>query len=74
MPKPESQPYAAQRPPLITIADAAARWQVHPRTIRRRIAEGSLTAYRVGPHLIRLDADELDAMLRPIPAAGAVAV
>ena len=70
----ESQPHSAQRPPLITIADAAARWQVHPRTIRRRIAEGSLTAYRVGPHLIRLDADELDAMLRPIPAAGAVAV
>jgi len=56
---------------LITIAEAAEMVRVHPRTIRRRIAEGSLTAYRVGPHLIRLDVDELDAMLRPIPTAGA---
>ena len=74
MSKSESQLHAAERPPLITIAEAAALIRVHPRTIRRRIAEGSLTAYRVGPHLIRLDAGELDAMLRPIPAAGAVAV
>jgi excisionase family DNA binding protein len=58
---------------LITIAEAAKLIRVHPRTIRRRIAEGALVAYRVGPSLIRLDADELDAMLRPIPAAGAVA-
>ena len=59
---------------LITIAEAAALFRVHPRTIRRRIAGGDLTAYRVGPHLIRLDVDEIDTMLRPIPAAGAVAV
>lgn len=58
---------------LLTIAEAAELIRVHPRTVRRRIAEGALTAYRVGPHLIRLDADELDALLRPIPAAGAVA-
>jgi excisionase family DNA binding protein len=56
---------------LITIAEVAERFRVHPRTVRRRIAEGALTAYRVGPHLIRLDADEVDALLRPIPAAGA---
>jgi excisionase family DNA binding protein len=58
---------------LLTIAEAAALIRVHPRTIRRRISEGALTAYRVGPSLIRLDADELDALLRPIPVAGAVA-
>lgn len=58
---------------LLTIAEAAELIRVHPRTIRRRIAEGVLTAYRVGPSLIRLDADELNALLRPIPAAGAVA-
>jgi excisionase family DNA binding protein len=57
---------------LITVEDVATRWKVHPRTVRRRIASGDLTAYRVGPHLIRLDSDEVDAMLRPIPAAGAV--
>lgn len=52
-----------------TIADAAARLGVSPRTIRRRIADGHLTAYRFGPRLIRLDAVEVDAVLRRIPAA-----
>jgi len=70
MPRP--QPTPAHQ--LLTIAEAAELIRVHPRTIRRRIASGDLTAYRVGPHLIRLDSAELNAMLRPIPAAGAVAV
>lgn len=56
---------------LLTIAEAAALIRVHPRTIRRRIAEGALTAYRVGPSLIRLDAGELNALLRPIPTTQA---
>lgn len=56
-----------------TIADAAARHGVHPRTIRRRIAEGSLTGYRFGPHLLRVSPDEVDALLRPIPTAGSAA-
>jgi excisionase family DNA binding protein len=55
---------------LITIAEAAERLRVNPRTVRRRVADGHLTAYRVGPSLIRLDSDEVDALLRPIPAAG----
>lgn len=40
------------------------------RTIRRRIADGTLTGYRMGPRLIRVDLNELDAMLQPIPAGG----
>jgi len=55
-----------------TLADAAARHGVHPRTIRRRIAEGQLTGYRFGPHLLRVDPDEVDALLRPVPTAGQV--
>lgn len=43
------------------------------RTIRRRIADGSLTGYRMGPRLIRVDLNELDAMLQPIPTGGSVA-
>ncbi len=50
-----------------TITDAARRLGVNPRTIRRRIAEGRLTAYRFGPTLIRLDPAEVDGLLRPIP-------
>lgn len=54
----------------LSVAQSAARLGVSPWTIRRRIADGSLTAYRVGPKLIRVDVAELDALLRPIPAAG----
>lgn len=56
-----------------TIAEAASRLHVSPKTVRRRIADGHLTAYRVGPQLIRLDPAEVDALLRPIPTAGSAA-
>lgn len=52
-----------------TIAHAAERAGVHPRTLRRRIADGLLTGYRCGPRLIRLDPAEVDALMRPIPTA-----
>lgn len=65
---PEPMPRARSKT-YETIADAAARLGVSPRTIRRRIADGQLTAYRFGPRLIRLDAVEVDAVLRRIPAA-----
>jgi len=58
---------------VITISEAAARLNVNARTVRRRIADGTLTGYRVGPHLIRLDPAEVDALLRPIPTAGSAA-
>ncbi len=54
-----------------TIAEAAKRTGVSTKTIRRRIAEGSLTGYRFGPTLIRLEPSEVDALLRPIPGADA---
>jgi excisionase family DNA binding protein len=38
-------------------------------TIRRFIADGRLVGYRVGPRLLRVDLNELDGLLRPIPAA-----
>ena len=40
------------------------------KTLRRRVADGTLTAYRVGPRTLRIDLDELDAALRPVPAGG----
>ena len=40
-------------------------------TIRRMVSRGDLTAYRVGPKLLRLDADELDRVAHRIPTAGA---
>lgn len=52
-----------------SISATAERFDVTPKTVRRWIAEGRLTAYRVGPRLIRLDKDEVDALLTPIPVA-----
>jgi excisionase family DNA binding protein len=54
----------------LPLADAAEYAGVTTKTIRRWIAAGNLTGYRVGPRLIRVKASELDAMLLPIPAAG----
>lgn len=55
---------------LESIHHAAEYAGVSTKTIRRRIADGSLTGYRMGPRLIRVDLNELDGLLRPIPTAG----
>lgn len=39
------------------------------KTLRRWIAAGRVAGYRTGPRMIRVDMNELDAMLRPIPSA-----
>lgn len=48
---------------------AAEYLGVSDKTLRRMIASGVVTGYRAGPRLIRVDLNELDAMLRPIPSA-----
>ncbi len=55
---------------LLSPAEAAEYAGINVRTLRRYIAAGRVTAYRMGPRLIRVDRAELDAMLRPIPTAG----
>ena len=55
---------------LCSIPDAAQYAAVSTKTLRRRISDGSLTGYRMGPRLIRVDLNEVDALLRPIPSAG----
>lgn len=54
---------------LVSIPVAAERLDVSTKTLRRYIADGRLTAYRLGPKLLRVDLDELDAMLRPLATA-----
>ena len=53
----------------LTISDAAEHKRVSTRTIRRWISTGLLPAYRVGPTLIRIRAEDLDALGTRIPAA-----
>lgn len=53
---------ATHTPTDFTVESAAAELGVHPRTIRRWIERGQLRAYRVGPRLLRIDAEALDAV------------
>lgn len=55
------------RKQLVSIERAAEYASVSTKTIRRRIADGTLKGYRLGPRLLRVDLDELEASLRPIP-------
>lgn len=55
---------------LVGINQASEYADVNPKTIRRWIAAGHVPAYRMGPRLLKVDLNELDAMLRPIPTAG----
>lgn len=48
-----------------TMQAAAKRTQLSVRSIRRYIAEGKLTGYRIGQRTIRLDPAEVDALFTP---------
>ncbi|CAM3139458.1 helix-turn-helix domain-containing protein [Mycobacterium simiae] len=55
----------------ITIAETAAYLQVSPNTVRRLIADGELTGYRMGSsrRTIRVDLNEIDdQLMRPLSA------
>jgi excisionase family DNA binding protein len=54
---------------LVSLATAAAYADVSTRTLRRYIAQGRLTGYRVGPRLVKVDLNELQNLASPIPAA-----
>lgn len=54
----------------LTVQVAAQYTNQSERTIRRRIADGSLPAYRVGPRAIRIKRDDLDQLLQPVPTVG----
>lgn len=45
--------------PALSIADAAERTGTSQSTIRRRIADGELRAYRLGSRTIRIDESDL---------------
>lgn len=59
----------AYRPAIqhMTMRAAADYWGVSERTLRRWVAEGRLRAYRVGPRAVRVRAEDVEALCRPIP-------
>jgi len=54
---------------LLSLGDAAEYLGVNERTLRRMISAGDLPAYRLGSKTIRVDAQDIDDMLNPIPNA-----
>lgn len=52
---------------FVSLAEAARYLSVSPDSIRRRIAEGKLPAFRVGPRNVRVRIADLDALLERIP-------
>lgn len=58
---------------FVSLEEAAEYLGLSPRTIRRFIAAGRLTAYRAGPRLLRIELAELDNMLEPITTVGGAA-
>ena len=60
-------------PEYISQQTAAARWDVSVDVIRRLIARGKLTGYRLNNRIIRVNVDEVDACFRPIPTVGSSA-
>lgn len=52
---------------LVPVSSAAEYAACSSRTIWRRISDSTLTAYRLGPRVIRVDLDELDELLTASP-------
>lgn len=53
-------------PNFQTIEDAAERYKVNPRTIRRLIEAKKITVYKIGSKIIRIDVNETDALFREV--------
>jgi excisionase family DNA binding protein len=50
-------------PSHVTVQQVADDLQVHERTVQRWIADGTLKALRVGPTLLRINVEDLEAFL-----------
>ncbi len=68
MPSHSTEP-TRQLPTYLSLAQAAQITEQSIRTIRRRVSDGSLPAYKFGPRHIRIRLDDLEAMAQRIPGA-----
>ena len=53
----------------LTLAEAAELMSVSVKTLRRRIADGTIPAYRCGRRVIRIRVEDLERAFLPIPSA-----
>jgi excisionase family DNA binding protein len=49
-----------------TIAQTAAYLNINEKTVRARLADGTLRGYRIGPKLIRIDRESILSLAQPI--------
>src|SRR4051812_3741216 len=49
--------------------EAAEYLGVSPLTVRRRIADGTIPGHRLGRRVLRVDLNEVDAAMEPVPAS-----
>lgn len=57
---------------MLTIDQAAEKLGISRRSVRRLISSGELRAYRVGERSVRVDFNDLDAVLKPVVPDGKV--
>ena len=63
----------ARKPRYVSLALGAETLGVSERTIRRMIANGLIKGYKIGPRLVRIDLNELEALPAQIPTVGGAA-
>ncbi|MEV0765176.1 helix-turn-helix domain-containing protein [Nocardia sp. NPDC050435] len=64
---------STERTNLISLRHAAElAGGVHPGTVRRWVEAGLLEGFQVGPRLIKVDRNEVLALVRPLGTGGAV--
>jgi excisionase family DNA binding protein len=56
-------------PETLSVKEACSETGLHHTTIRRRIADGTLTAWRLGPRVIRIERASLRRLMSPIGGA-----
>ena len=59
-----------QIPAHLSIRQVAEYWGVSDRTVRRYIADGTISAARIGPKLVRIDRAQVESLDKVIPAGG----
>jgi excisionase family DNA binding protein len=57
-------------PALLTINQVAEATGLCGKTIRRRVADGTFRAVRIGPRMIRIERDSVLDLLQPLGAGG----
>lgn len=57
------------KPEFVSLRDAAFTLSVSVKTVRQWIAAGDLRAYRRGKRIIRVRAEDLELLMKPIPSA-----